>query len=146
MVPEKIRILSTLALVALCQDRSRQAAVLITITSGGNRGILPSFIAKTIDSITAGLIPTLLPLLKDLEPQHLHLVGTLRFMFLRHLWIIATQRNAAFVRDLGVRRHYCSSQDEVCYIESGSNETGGEDSHSFGKGKQVVDVEAGRNG
>ncbi|KAF9597632.1 hypothetical protein IFM89_020192 [Coptis chinensis] len=31
---------------------------------------------------------------------------------------------AATVRDLGVRQHYCLSQDEVCYIESGSDESG----------------------
>ncbi|KAF9607820.1 hypothetical protein IFM89_001568 [Coptis chinensis] len=47
--PKRSR-LSTLALVALCQDRSRRGQLLIAITSGGHRGILPSFMRKTIDS------------------------------------------------------------------------------------------------
>ncbi|KAF9591086.1 hypothetical protein IFM89_001430 [Coptis chinensis] len=175
MVPEKIRILSTLALVALCQDRSRQAAVLTAITSGGHRGILPSFMQKTIDSITgdyskcsivfaeallslvtvlvssssgcsvlheAGLIPTLLPLLKDLEPQHLHLVGTA--VHVLEAFMDYSNPAAALFRDLGgLDDTIARLKTEVCYIESGSSKQG-EDSHSFGKGKQVVDVEAGK--
>ncbi|KAF9587900.1 hypothetical protein IFM89_006154 [Coptis chinensis] len=174
MVPEKIRILSTLALVSLCQDRSRQAAVLTAITSGGHRGILPSFMQKTIDSITgdyskcsvvfaeallslvtvlvssssgcsvlreAGLIPTLLPLLKDLEPQHLHLVGTA--VHVLEAFMDYSNPAAALFRDLGgLDDTIARLKTEVCYIESGSSKQG-EDSHSFGKGKQVVDVEAG---
>ncbi|KAK4491779.1 hypothetical protein RD792_002554 [Penstemon davidsonii] len=50
-VPERIRILSLLSLVALCQDRSRQPTVLSAVTSGGHRGILSSLMQKAIDSV-----------------------------------------------------------------------------------------------
>ncbi|XP_031120155.1 E3 ubiquitin-protein ligase UPL1-like [Ipomoea triloba] len=107
-VSEKIRILSLLSLVALCQDRSRQPSVLTAVTSSGHRGILSSLMQKAVDSVVshsskwsvvfaetllslvsvltstssgcsamreAGFIPTLLPLLKDTDPHHLHLVS-----------------------------------------------------------------------
>ncbi|KAI4388584.1 hypothetical protein MLD38_000898 [Melastoma candidum] len=108
-VPENIRILCLLSLVALCQDRSRQSAVLTAVSSSGYRGMLASLVQKAIDSVIsgsskwsvvfaeallslvtslvtsstgcsammeAGLIATLLPLLKDKNLQHLHLVCT----------------------------------------------------------------------
>eukprot|EP00252_Welwitschia_mirabilis_P007759 TRINITY_DN1943_c0_g1_i1.p1 TRINITY_DN1943_c0_g1~~TRINITY_DN1943_c0_g1_i1.p1 ORF type:complete len:3671 (+),score=717.88 TRINITY_DN1943_c0_g1_i1:355-11367(+) len=106
-VPEVIRILAILALAALYQDRSRQSSVLNAISSGANRGMLPSLMQKAVNSITRaipvcsvpfveallslirvvvstssgcnalkeiGLMPTLLPLLKDYDQQHMHLV------------------------------------------------------------------------
>ncbi|KAF9598948.1 hypothetical protein IFM89_033146 [Coptis chinensis] len=63
-------------------------------------------------------------------------------MFLRHLWIIATQARCTARETWGLDDTIARLKIEVCYIESGSKETG-EDSHSFGKGKQVVDVEDG---
>uniref|UniRef100_A0A0D3H468 DUF908 domain-containing protein n=1 Tax=Oryza barthii TaxID=65489 RepID=A0A0D3H468_9ORYZ len=108
-IPEKIRRLGILSLVALCQDRSHQPTVLSSVTSGGHRGILPSLMQKAVDSIIngstkwstefaeellslvsmlvsstpgslalqeAGFIPTILPLLKDTDTHHLHLVST----------------------------------------------------------------------
>ncbi|XP_010542518.1 PREDICTED: E3 ubiquitin-protein ligase UPL1-like isoform X2 [Tarenaya hassleriana] len=109
IVPEKMKILCLLALVALSQDRTRQPTVLTAVTSGRNRGMLSSLLQKAIDSVThntskwslaiaeallslvtvlvssssgcsamreVGLIPTLVPLIKDTDPQHLHLVCT----------------------------------------------------------------------
>lgn len=91
-VPENIRILSLLSLVALSHDRSRQLTVLAAVATGGHRGILSSLMQKAIDSTVSkssvmfaqallslvsilvsstgcsamheGFIPTLLPLLK----------------------------------------------------------------------------------
>ncbi|KAI3466413.1 hypothetical protein Pfo_023076 [Paulownia fortunei] len=131
-VPEKIRILSLLSLVALCQDRSRQPTVLTAVTSGGHRGILSSLMQKAIDSIVnnsskwsvvfaeallslvtvlvssssgcsamreAGFIPTLLPLLKDTDPQHLHLVSTA--VHVLEAFMDYSNPAAALFRDLG---------------------------------------------
>lgn len=50
-VPEKIRVLGILALVALCHDRSRQSTVLTSVTTGGHCGVLPSLMQKTVDYI-----------------------------------------------------------------------------------------------
>ncbi|KAL7249107.1 hypothetical protein ACSBR1_011300 [Camellia fascicularis] len=61
-IPEKIRILSLLSLVALCQDRSRQPSVLTAVTSGGHRGILSSLMQKAIDSIVSNLSKWSVPL------------------------------------------------------------------------------------
>ncbi|KNA23829.1 hypothetical protein SOVF_020560 [Spinacia oleracea] len=132
-IPEKIRILSLRALVALSQDRSRQLpAVLASVTSGGQRGILSSLMQKAIDSVSngsskwsvvfaeallslvtalisspsgcsamreAGFIPTLLPLLKDTNPQHLHLVGTA--VHVLEGFMDYSNPAAALFRDLG---------------------------------------------
>ncbi|CAA3019978.1 E3 ubiquitin- ligase UPL1-like [Olea europaea subsp. europaea] len=131
-VSEKIRILSLLSLVALCQDRSRQPTVLTAVTSGGHRGILSSLMQKAIDSIVsnsskwsvvfaeallslvtvfvssssgcsamreAGFIPTLLPLLKDTDPQHLHLVSTA--VHVLEAFMDYSNPAAALFRDLG---------------------------------------------
>lgn len=131
-IPEKIRILCLLSLVALCQDRCRQPAVLAAVTSGGHRGILSSLMQKTIDSVIseaskwsvafaeallslvtilvssssgcsamreAGFIPTLLPLLKDVDPQHLHLVNTA--VHVLEAFMDYSNPAAAMFRDLG---------------------------------------------
>ncbi|GKA11786.1 E3 ubiquitin protein ligase UPL1-like protein [Tanacetum coccineum] len=106
-VPERVRILCLLSLVAVCQDR--KTAVLTAVTSGAQCGILSSLAQKAIDAVASkssewsvsfaealvslvtvlvsssagcsamretGFIPTLLPLLKDTDPQHMHLVST----------------------------------------------------------------------
>ncbi|KAH0671499.1 hypothetical protein KY290_026845 [Solanum tuberosum] len=131
-VPEKIRILGLVSLVALCQDRSRQPSVLTAVTSGGHRGILSSLMQKAIDSIVsnsskwsvlfaeallslvtilvssssgcsamreAGFIPTLLPLLKDTDPQHLHLVSMA--VHVLEAFMDYSNPAAALFRDLG---------------------------------------------
>ncbi|KAK9673731.1 hypothetical protein RND81_12G185600 [Saponaria officinalis] len=131
-VPEKIRILSLRALVALCQDRSRQPTVLTAVTSGGQRGILSSLMQKAINSVIngssnlsvvfaeallslvtvlvsssagcsamrdSGFIPTLLPLLKDTDPQHLHLVATA--VHVLEAFMDYSNPAAALFRDLG---------------------------------------------
>ncbi|KAJ4975986.1 hypothetical protein NE237_001092 [Protea cynaroides] len=168
-VPEKIRILAILSLVALCQDRSRQATVLTAVTSGGHRGILPSLMQKAIDSITsdsskwsvvfaeallslvtalvssssgcsalreAGFIPTLLPLLKDTNPQHLHLVSTA--VHVLEAFMDYSNPAAALFRDLGgLDDAIARLKVEVSYVEKGSKKHG-EDSQCSKKGKEVV--------
>ncbi|CAI9088204.1 OLC1v1022471C1 [Oldenlandia corymbosa var. corymbosa] len=131
-IPEKIRILSILSLVAICQDRARQPTVLTAVTSGGHRGILSSLMQKSIDSVVtssskwsvvfaeallslvtvlvssssgcsamreAGFIPTLLPLLKDMDPQHLHLVSMA--VHVLEAFMDYSNPAAALFRDLG---------------------------------------------
>ncbi|XP_058115253.1 E3 ubiquitin-protein ligase UPL1 isoform X2 [Magnolia sinica] len=168
-VPEKIRILGILSLVALCQDRSRQPTVLTAVTSGGHRGILPSLMQKAIDSITssssrwsvvfaeallslvtvlvssssgcsalreAGLIPTLLPLLKDTSPQHLHSVSTA--VHVLEAFMDYSNPAAALFRDLGgLDDTIARLKVEVSYVEKGSKQQV-EDSHRDSKGKQVI--------
>nr|DAD23683.1 TPA_asm: hypothetical protein HUJ06_025146 [Nelumbo nucifera] len=168
-VPEKIRILGILSLVALCQDRSRQPTVLTAVTSGGNRGILPSLMQKAIDSISndsskwsvvfaeallslvtvlvssssgcsalreAGFIPTLLPLLKDTDPQHLHLVSTA--VHVLEAFMDYSNPAAALFRDLGgLDDTIARLKVEVSYVEKGSKKHD-EDSQCGKKGKQVV--------
>ncbi|KAH9551388.1 hypothetical protein CY35_09G012900 [Sphagnum magellanicum] len=84
-------------------DRQLLHSYLTVISTGGHHGILPSLMQKTIGSITdstmgysiipfveallvssstgyavlreGGLIPTLLPLLKDMDPEHTCLVS-----------------------------------------------------------------------
>ncbi|GLT57481.1 hypothetical protein SLA2020_304490 [Shorea laevis] len=51
VVPEKIRVLCLLSLVALCHDRSRQPTVLTAVTSGGHHGIISSLMQKAIDLV-----------------------------------------------------------------------------------------------
>ncbi|GAA0160727.1 ubiquitin-protein ligase [Lithospermum erythrorhizon] len=131
-VPEKIRILSMQALVALCHDRSRQPSVLTAVTSGGHHGILSSLTQKAVDAVInnsskssilfaeallslitvlvssssgcsamreAGFIPTLLPLLKDTNVQHLHLVSTA--VHVLEAFMDYSNPAAALFRDLG---------------------------------------------
>ncbi|XP_052178127.1 E3 ubiquitin-protein ligase UPL1 isoform X2 [Diospyros lotus] len=153
-VPEKIRILSLLSLVALCQDRSRQPSVLTAVTSGGHRGILSSLMQKAIDSVVsnsskwsvvfaeallslvtvlvssssgcsamreAGFIPTLLPLLKDTDAQHLHLVSMA--VHVLEAFMDYSNPAAALFRDLGGLDDTISRlKVEVSYVENGSKQ------------------------
>ncbi|KAH6778608.1 LOW protein: E3 ubiquitin ligase-like protein [Perilla frutescens var. frutescens] len=153
-VPEKIRILSLLSLVALCQDRSRQPTVLTAVTSGGHRGILSSLMQKAIGSVVnnsskwsvvfaeallslvtvlvssssgcsamreAGFIPTLLPLLKDTDPQHLHLVSTA--VHVLEAFMDYSNPAAALFRDLGGLDDTISRlMVEVSHVENGTKQ------------------------
>ncbi|KAK4487432.1 hypothetical protein RD792_005935, partial [Penstemon davidsonii] len=153
-VPEKIRILSLLSLVALCQDRSRQPTILTAVTSGGHRGILSSLMQKMIASVVndsskwsvvfaeallslvtvlvssssgcsamreAGFIPTLLPLLKDTDPQHLHLVSTA--VHVLEAFMDYSNPAAALFRDLGGLDDTISRlMVEVSHVENGSKQ------------------------
>ncbi|XP_068637077.1 E3 ubiquitin-protein ligase UPL1-like isoform X2 [Aristolochia californica] len=170
-VPEKIRILAILSLVALCQDRSRQPSVLTAVTSGGHRGILPSLMQKAIDFITSdssnwsvvfaeallslvtvlvssssgcsalrevGFIPTLLPLLKDTNPQHLHLVSTA--VHVLEAFMDYSNPAAALFRDLGgLDDTIARLKVEVTYVEKGPKKQE-EESQCTRKGKQIVGV------
>ncbi|PSR95563.1 E3 ubiquitin-protein like [Actinidia chinensis var. chinensis] len=156
VVPEKIRILSLLALVALCLDRSRQPSVLTAVTSGGHRGILSSLMQKAIDSVVsnsskwsvvfaeallslvtvlvssssgcsamreAGFIPTLLPLLKDTDPQHLHLVSMA--VHVLEAFMDYSNPAAALFRDLGGLDDTISRlKIEISYFENVSKQQG----------------------
>lgn len=169
VVPEKIRILCLLSLVALCQDRSRQPTVLTAVTSGGHRGILSSLMQKAIDSVIsdtskwsvvfaeallslvtvlvssssgcsamreAGFIPTLLPLLKDTNPQHLHLVST--SVHILEAFMDYSNPAAALFRDLGGLDDTISRlQVEVSHVENGSKQQD-EDSDIMGRSAEVV--------
>ncbi|KAK6934616.1 HUWE1/Rev1, ubiquitin binding region [Dillenia turbinata] len=168
-VPEQIRILSLLSLVALCQDRSRQPTVLNAVTSGGHRGILSSLMQKAIDFVNtdsskwsvvyaeallslvtvlvssssgcsamreAGFIPTLLPLLKDTDPQHLHLVSMA--VHILEAFMDYSNPAAALFRDLGGLDDTISRLKlEVSYIEKGSKQHVGDSECSRG-GSQAV--------
>ncbi|KAG9448576.1 hypothetical protein H6P81_008541 [Aristolochia fimbriata] len=170
-VPEKIRILAILSMVALCQDRSRQPSVLTAVTSGGHRGILPSLMQKAIDSITSdsskwsvvfaeallslvtvlvssssgcsalrevGFIPTLLPLLKDTNPQHLHLVSTA--VHVLEAFMDYSNPAAALFRDLGgLDDTIARLKVEVTYVEKGSKKQE-EEAQFTKKGKQIVGI------
>ncbi|KAM1753174.1 hypothetical protein ACFX12_005795 [Malus domestica] len=169
VVPEKIRILCLLSLVALCQDRSRQPTVLTAVTSGGHRGILSSLMQKAIDFVTkdtskwsvvfaeallslvtvlvssssgcsamreAGFIPTLLPLLKDTDPQHLHLVST--SVHILEAFMDYSNPAAALFRDLGGLDDTISRlQVEVSHVENGSKHED-DDSDIIGSSAQVA--------
>lgn len=166
-IPEKIRILGILSLVALCQDRSHQPTVLSSVTSGGHRGILPSLMQKTVDSIIngsmkwsiifaeallslvsmlvsstpgslalqeAGFIPTILPLLKDTNTQHLHLVSTALHVI--ESFLDYHNPSSALFRDLGgLDDTIARLKIEVSQVEVVSKEF--EESHSNNKGKEV---------
>ncbi|XVF70904.1 hypothetical protein PTKIN_Ptkin11bG0199900 [Pterospermum kingtungense] len=168
-VPEKIRILCLLSLVALCQDRSRQPTVLTAVTSGGHRGILSSLMQKAIDSVIsntskwsvvfaeallslvtvlvssssgcsamreAGFIPTLLPLLKDTDPQHLHLVSTA--VNILEAFMDYSNPAAALFRDLGGLDDTISRLKlEVSYVENSPKQQV-EDPDCSGRSSQVV--------
>ncbi|KAF2288945.1 hypothetical protein GH714_022951 [Hevea brasiliensis] len=170
-VPEKIRILCLLSLVALSQDRSRQPTVLAAVTSGGHRGILSSLMQKAIDSVIsgtskwsvvfaeallslvtvlvssssgcsamreAGFIPTLLPLLKDTDPQHLHLVGTA--VHILETFMDFSNPAAALFRELGGLDDTISRlKVEVAYVENSSKQQG-EDSDLRVRSLQAVSV------
>ncbi|KAL5548638.1 hypothetical protein UlMin_003869 [Ulmus minor] len=171
VVPEKIRILCLLSLVALCQDRSRQPTVLTAVTSGGHRGILSSLMQKAIDSVIsdtskwsvvfaeallslvtvlvssssgcsamreAGFIPTLLPLLKDANPQHLHLVSTA--VHILEAFMDYSNPAAALFRDLGGLDDTISRlKVEVSYVENSPKQQD-DDSGSSGRSVQLVPI------
>lgn len=166
-VPEKIRILAILSLAALCQDRTRQTTVLTSVTSGGHRGILPSLMQKTVESITsgstkysvafveallslvsvlvsstpgsialqeAGYIPTILPLLKDTNPQHIQLVSTA--VHVVEGFLDFNNPTASLFRDLGgLDDTIARLMIEVSFVEKGSKKS----EESQCKGKQVID-------
>ncbi|XWS09652.1 hypothetical protein CRYUN_Cryun39dG0007800 [Craigia yunnanensis] len=168
-VPERIRILCLLSLVALCQDRSRQPTVLTALTSGGHRGILSSLMQKAIDSVIsntskwsvvfveallslvtvlvssssgcsamreAGFIPTLLPLLKDADPEHLHLVSTA--VNILEAFMSYSNPAAALFRDLGGLDDTISRLKlEVSYVENSPKQQV-EDPNFSGRSSQVV--------
>ncbi|MQL77497.1 hypothetical protein Taro_009904 [Colocasia esculenta] len=169
LVPEKIRVLGILSLVALCQDRSHQPTVLTAVTSGGHRGILASLMQKTINSITsdstkqpvvfaeallslvtvlvssspgssalreAGFIPTLLPLLKDTNPQHLHLVSTA--VHVLEAFMDYSNPAVGLFRDLGGLDDTIARLNvEVSTVEKGPKKHG-EDVLHHRKSKQTV--------
>lgn len=166
-IPEKIRILGILSLVALCQDRSHQPTVLSSVTSGGHRGILPSLMQKAVDSIIngsmkwsiifaeallslismlvsstpgslalqeAGFIPTILPLLKDTNTHHLHLVSTAVHVI--ESFLDYHNPSSALFRDLGgLDDTIARLKIEVSQVEVISKNI--EASHSNNKGKEV---------
>ncbi|XP_025799931.1 E3 ubiquitin-protein ligase UPL1-like isoform X2 [Panicum hallii] len=166
-IPEKIRILGILSLVALCQDRSHQPTVLSSVTSGGHRGILPSLMQKAVDSIIsgsmkwsiifaeallslvsmlvsstpgslalqeAGFIPTILPLLKDTNTQHLHLVSTAVHVI--ESFLDYHNPSSALFRDLGgLDDTIARLKIEVSQVEIGLKKV--EESQPINKGKEV---------
>ena len=167
-VPEKIRILCLLSLVALSQDRSRQSTVLAAVTSSGHRGILSSLMQKAIDSVIsdsskwsvdfaeallslvtvlvssssgcsamreAGFIPTLLPLLKDTDPQHLHLVAAA--VHILEAFMDYSNPATALFRELGGLDDTISRlKVEVSHVEDCKQQ--GEDSDSRTRNLQVA--------
>lgn len=166
-IPEKIRILGILSLVALSQDRSHQPTVLSSVTSGGHRGILPSLMQKAVDSIIsgsmkwstifaeallslvsmlvsstpgslalqeAGFIPTILPLLKDTNTQHLHLVSTAVHVI--ESFLDYHNPSSALFRDLGgLDDTIARLKIEVSQVEMYSKKI--KESQSINKGKEV---------
>ncbi|XP_076930173.1 E3 ubiquitin-protein ligase UPL1-like, partial [Bidens hawaiensis] len=147
-VPENIRILSLLSLVALSHDRSRQLTVLAAVATGGHRGILSSLMQKAIDTAVSkssvmfaqallslvtilvsstgcsamheGFIPTLLPLLKDTDPQHLHLVSIA--VHVLETFMDFSNPAAALFRDLGGLDDAISRlKIEVSHVENGTS-------------------------
>ncbi|KAL6863751.1 hypothetical protein ACP4OV_016654 [Aristida adscensionis] len=154
-IPEKIRILGILSLVALCHDRAHQPTVLSSVTSGGHRGMLPSLLQKAVDSIIsgsmkwsiifaeallslvsmlvsstpgslalqeAGFIPTILPLLKDTNPQHLHLLSTAVHVI--ESFLDYHNPSSALFRDLGgLDDTIARLKIEVSQIEVGSKKS-----------------------
>lgn len=169
-VPEKIRILGILSLVALCQDRTRQPTVLASVTSGGHRGILPTLVQKAVDTVTsgstklsvvfveallslvsvlvsstpgslalqeAGYIPTIVPLLKDTNPEHLQLVSSAVHVI--EGFLDFNNPAAALFRDLGgLDDTIARLMIEVSCIQKSSNKNE-EVSQCNRKGKQVID-------
>ncbi|XP_040383322.1 E3 ubiquitin-protein ligase UPL1-like isoform X1 [Oryza brachyantha] len=166
-IPEQIRILGILSLVALCHDRSHQPTVLSSVTSGGHRGILPSLMQKAVDSIIngstkwsivfaeellslvsmlvsstpgslalqeAGFIPTILPLLKDTNTDHLHLVSTAVHVI--EGFLDYHNPSSALFRNLGgLDDTIARLKIEVSLVEIGPNKP--EEYQSMDKGKEV---------
>lgn len=178
-VPEKIRILCLLSLVALSQDRTRQPTVLTAVTSGGHRGLLSGLMQKAIDSVIcntskwslafaeallslvtvlvssssgcsamreAGLIPTLVPLIKDTDPQHLHLVSTA--VHILEAFMDYSNPAAALFRDLGglddtifrLKLEVSHTEDDL-KEKNCSSDSNGRDSHVLGGSLNQPDTE-----
>ncbi|CAH2033422.1 unnamed protein product [Thlaspi arvense] len=178
-VPEKIRILCLLSLVALSQDRTRQPTVLTAVTSGAHRGLLSGLMQKAIDSVIcntskrslafaeallslvtvlvssssgcsamreAGLIPTLVPLIKDTDPQHLHLVSTA--VHILEVFMDYSNPAAALFRDLGglddtifrLKLEVSRTEDDV-KENNCSSDNNGRDSHVLGGSLNRPDIE-----
>ncbi|KAF5728469.1 E3 ubiquitin-protein ligase UPL1 isoform X1 [Tripterygium wilfordii] len=171
-VPEKIRILSLLSLVALSQDRSRQQTVLTALTSGGHRGILSSLMQKAVKSVIsntskwsvvfaeallslvivlsssssgcsamreAGFISTLLPLLKDTDPQHLHLVSTA--VHILEAFMDYSNPAVALFRELGGLDDTISRlKIEVSRVENGSTQQGEDPTDSVRSFQLIADA------
>ncbi|KAF8094776.1 hypothetical protein N665_0353s0007 [Sinapis alba] len=178
-VPERIRILCLLSLVALSQDRTRQPTVLIAITSGGHRGLLSGLMQKAIDSVIrntskwslafaeallslvtvlvssssgcsamreAGLIPTLVPLIKDTDPQHLHLVSTA--VHILEAFMDYSNPAAALFRDLGglddtifrLKMEVSRTEDDA-KEKNFNSDSNGRDSHGLGSSLNRSDTE-----
>ncbi|XP_073123872.1 E3 ubiquitin-protein ligase UPL1-like isoform X2 [Henckelia pumila] len=153
-IPGKIRTLSLISLVSLCQDRSHQSTVLSIVTSGGHRGFLSSLMLKTVDSVVndpsnwsiisaesllllikmlvssssgcsamheVEFISTLLPLLKDVNPQHLKLVRMV--VYVLEAFMIYSNSAAALFRDLrGLDEMITRLMVEVSHIDNGSKQ------------------------
>ncbi|KAI4297837.1 hypothetical protein L6164_037702 [Bauhinia variegata] len=84
----------------------------------------------------AGFIPTLLPLLKDTNPQHLHLVGTA--VHILEAFMDYSNPAAALFRDLGGLDATISRLEvEVSLVENGAKQQG-EDSECNARSTQVV--------
>ncbi|KAG6513969.1 E3 ubiquitin-protein ligase UPL1-like isoform X1 [Zingiber officinale] len=168
-IPEKIRILAILSLVALHHDRTYQPMVLSSVSAGGHRGTLSSLIQKAVDSIIngsmrfsilfaeallalvsllvsstpgslalqeAGFIPSILPLFKDTNTQHLHLVS----MAVRVIEGFLDYHNPslALFRDLGgLDDAIARLKIEVSHVEGRTNGTG-ERVLNDSKGKQII--------
>ncbi|KAK1269560.1 E3 ubiquitin-protein ligase UPL1 [Acorus gramineus] len=161
-IPEKIRTLGILSLLALCQDQSRLSMVLNSLMCNGHLGILPNLLQKTMDSIVRdyssqaiifpetlislvnglvssssgrramqdfGFIPILLPLLKDTNPQHLHLVSN-AVHILKALNVYTNPAAAGGLDDTIARLKF-----EVSYVDNGPKKHE-EESHYKKKGKQ----------
>ncbi|KAK1316360.1 E3 ubiquitin-protein ligase UPL1 [Acorus calamus] len=161
-IPEKIRTLGILSLLALCQDQSRRSMVLNSLMCNGQLGILPNLLQKTMDSIVrdyssqaiifpetlislvnglvssssghramqdVGVIPILLPLLKDTNPQHLHLVSN-AVHILKALNVYTNPAAAGGLDDTIARLKF-----EVSYVDNGLKKHE-EESHYNKKGKQ----------
>ncbi|WOL17494.1 E3 ubiquitin-protein ligase [Canna indica] len=168
-IPEKIRILGILSLVALHQDRTHQPMVLSSVSAGGHRGTLPSLMQKAVDSITsgslrfsivfaeallalisilvsstpgslalqeAGFIPSILPLLKDTNSQHLHLVSTAVRVI--EGFLDYHNPSLALFRDLGgLDDAIARLKLEVSHVERATNDTQ-EEVLCDSKGKQII--------
>ncbi|BFG33550.1 hypothetical protein CerSpe_198240 [Prunus speciosa] len=84
----------------------------------------------------AGFIPTLLPLLKDTNPQHLHLVST--SVHILEAFMDYSNPAAALFRDLGGLDDTISRLHvEVSHVENGSKQQD-EDSEIIGRSAQLV--------
>lgn len=120
-----------------------------TITSGSTKysvvfveallALVSVLVSSTPGSLAlqeAGYIPTILPLLKDTNPQHLQLVSTA--VHVVEGFLDFNNPTAALFRDLGgLDDTIARLMIEVSCVEKGSKKS--EDSQCHNKGKQVID-------